>query len=623
MIKIDDGNFYLTGGGACYCMRRDGDGLRRVCFGKRGEYEDDLTALIGADAPEISDDAFALMRDGKPVKYEFAIVEAETLAQKPTVALPTLRGGKTLKITLKDEAAALGLELYYTPVERGGIARRATLVNLGEPLTVTRAESGGASVASTALMLCGDAVKGANGRTRVRGAVVLADKNADETHGEAVGLYEVFGGARDAFVRETNGVTETAFYLDFSDEPYTLDAGESLLLPEVFAVYSDCGVGGLTRAAHDIIRERLIPARYAEQRRPIVLFDPELEDLDGVDGKKLSARAAAASRLGADTLLVSLGAADPDDKKTAAALDRAVRACDEYGVKTGVWAAFEFSDMSESGVPTELLRKRGRGKRAFDLGKPSAVEFLYGKIKSLVGAGVRHLKWESDGGAISGARASCYKYLRGLYELFARVNADFPELTTEGGFGGDIDCGILAYCPTVGAHANATVAAADGKLAAARQFPLCALGTYVDPTAGGAPLKTRFDIASLGALSYMAELSALGAEITAAVRAQIFSYQDDAALAACGDLYALGDGDGFGMLVASKDKSKAYAVCVNAGGRARVKLRGLDERNLYHVRELGKIYSGAALVGYGIPLPEGAGKNTSFAFHLGQVADYE
>ena len=77
------------------------------------------------------------------------------------------------------------------------------------------------------------------------------------------------------------------------------------------------------------------------------------------------------------------------------------------------------------------------------------------------------------------------------------------------------------------------------------------------------------------------------------------------------------------MLVASKDKSKAYAVCVNAGGRARVKLRGLDERNLYHVRELGKIYSGAALVGYGIPLPEGAGKNTSFAFHLGQVADYE
>lgn len=629
MVKIDDGIFYLTGGDSCFCMRRDGDVLRRVCFGKRGEYEDDLSALVGTNAPEADADAFGIARGGKPVKYAFVIDGAETLAEKPTVrALPMLRGGKTLKITLKDNNAALMLELYYTPVERGGLARRAVLTNTGAPIAVSHACCGGITVAGDMYLRDepSDSGRAENVRLGARGAVVLAEKNADETHGAAVGLYKIFGGCHEAHVREADGVTDAAFRMNFSDEPYLLGEGESLYLPEVFAVYSDCGVGGLTRAVHDIIRDCLIPERYAGQRRPIVLFDPALEDLDSVDGKKLSARAAAASRLGADTLLISLGAADPDGKKTVAALERVKRTCDEYGVKLGVWAAFEFADMSQSDVSPELLRKCGRSKRMFDLGKPATVEYLYGKIKTLVGSGVRHLKWESDGGVAAGARASGYAYLRGLYTLFSRVYEDFPELAVEGGFGGDIDCGMLAYCPTFGARALADIATAEGKLAAARQFPLCALGSYVDPTAGGAPLKTRFDIASLGALSYMAELTGLSAEITAAVRAQIFSYQDDAALAVCGDLYMLGDGEdgGFGMLVASKDKSKAYAVCISSGGaRKRVKLRGLDERNLYHVRELGKIYSGAALIGYGIPLQSNAGKNTSFTFHLGQVADYE
>lgn len=624
MIKIDSGNFYLTGGGSCYCMRRDGDALRRVCFGKRGEYEDDLTALVGAGVPDTAADAFGISRGGKPVGYEFSIDGAEVLAGKPTVrALPMLRGGKTLKITLRDASAALMLETYYTPLERGGMARRSVLTNLGAPISITHADCGGISVAGAHLKLRGEPqALATDGIKRVQGVVVFAEETADELHGEAVGLYEVFGGARDAYVRETDGVTEAAFRLNLSDGPYTLGEGESLYLPEVFAVYSDHGVGGLTRAVHDIIRDCLIPERYAGQRRPIVLFDPALDDLDGVDGKKLSARAAAASRLGADTLLISLGEADPDDKKTAAALERVKRTCDEAGVKLGVWAAFEFADMSESDIPSGMLRKSGRGKRAFDLGKLGAVEYLYGKIKTLVGLGVRHLKWESDGAATAAHRASAYEYLRGAYALFERVNADFPELVTEGGFGGGPDCGMLAYCPSVGAHSLAETVTTDGKLAAARQFPLCALGSYVDPTAGGAPLKTRFDIASLGALSYMAELTGLSAEITAAVRAQIFSYQDDAALAVGGDLYVLDDCD-FGMLVASKDKSKAYAVCVCSGGARRVRLFGLDERNLYHVRELGKIYSGAALIGYGIPLQGGDGKSVSFAFHLGQVADYE
>ena len=627
MIKIDGNTFYLTGGDAGCRMINDGGVLRRVCFGKRGEAEDDMPTLIGAALPEVAaSGALSLLRSGKAVRYGFVVKGAEVLGEKPRVkALPQLRGEKTLKVTLTDDKAKLGLELYYTPAPRGGMAERAVLINYGDTIEVVKARLGGVCIAATGLNIdrvISDEKSGACDRF-----VTLSEKTAGETHGEAFGLGVVYGGATVMNMLEHDGVTEAEFSYDFEKEPYTLECGERLCLPEVFAVYSDCGKGGLMRAVHDIVRESLMPEKYEGVRRPIVIFDHALADLDSADRKKLSTRAAIASKLGADTFLISLGIADPDDKKAAAAITKVKQVCDEAGIKLGVWTAFEHADVTAADLPRELLRKIGRGKFGFDFANPDTVELLYGKVKTLVTLGVNHLKWESDGGATGAPAASAFKYLGGVYTLFDRIVNDFPELTLEGGFGGDIDYGVLAYCGTVGAEPHAGISSALGKTGAAAVFPLCALGSFVEPAGENAlPLKTRFDIASLGTLSYMAEITELGADIAAAVRAQVFSYQDDASLAVGGDVYrlkAIAQGD-MGMLVASKDKSKAYAVYMSASGEGgRLRLRGLDEHNLYKVRELGKIFSGAALAYYGIPVPAVADKNISFTFHLGQVADYE
>lgn len=126
--------------------------------------------------------------------------------------------------------------------------------------------------------------------------------------------------------------------------------------------------------------------------------------------------------------------------------------------------------------------------------------------------------------------------------------------------------------------------------------------------------KSRFDCATLGTLGYRLNPLELQDGLKRAVRAQILSYQDDAFTVMRGDIYRCGAGC---SMAVSKDKAKAYAVC-QTDGAARVKLEGLDEHNLYHVREMDKTFSGAALVHCGITLNEAG----TYVLHIRQVADF-
>lgn len=149
--------------------------------------------------------------------------------------------------------------------------------------------------------------------------------------------------------------------------------------------------------------------------------------------------------------------------------------------------------------------------------------------------------------------------------------------------------------------------------------PLCALGgrASAEPS-----LKTSFDMCALGVLSYRLDPEMLGEGGGRALRAQVFSYQDDRELIENGDLYSLSGCGGYAAAAVSKDKSRAVAVYISGGGAARLRFFGADEHALYHVRELDRTFSGAALVGYGIDVSD-VREGESVSFRLRQVADYE
>lgn len=191
------------------------------------------------------------------------------------------------------------------------------------------------------------------------------------------------------------------------------------------------------------------------------------------------------------------------------------------------------------------------------------------------------------------------------YGVYKQLVAEFPDLIIEG----ERDLGSLCYCPFFAASAEDVTAENAITLFA----PPCAVSVRPDDRTR---LKTEFDISSLGVLGYREGFDDLGENLSRAIRAQILSYQDDAALVMSGDLYRRGGLFSF----VSKDKAKAYAVYIYKDG-GRIYFDGLDTHNIYLVRELNKTFSGAALCSVGLK-PFDMSEGDTVSFHLSVVADF-
>ncbi len=514
MIKVYGDTYYMTMGEACYIA--GGSGLEHIAFGARIEPEDDALSLGGAAArgfKEIEINDIALERGGECVTPRFAPVCAE-LVDKPALdALPVLRGGRTLEITLCDSDEGLELKLYYTPYIRGGMARRAVLKNLSEiPIKVKRLLLG----------VCtggGERVACADGLTAVK------------TAAGAYGAFALYAG-------KTETGTSDARIACGAKIDMTLCAGESYYTPEVLFVYSDCGVGGVVRAYHDILREFGVPEKKFAKRIPVAVYCP-------TDSGELTReeRIKAIADMGADVAV--MGADAQEDVLRAYAEE-----IKDRGLTVGLKAAIGCPNICE---------------RAVAIG----AEYV-----------------ELDCGGIN------------TYDEAVAAHAQYKKLCEA------LPDAYIEFCRDK-KYVDAKTAL---KQTAYSPVPLCAVRNVV--RGGALPLKTAFDVSSFGALGYEFDPAALSEGARRAVRAQILSYRDDAETIKSGDVYDIGDG----IMAIGKDKSRAYAA---TSGAAR--FDGLDVHNLYHVREAGKTFSGAALAHYGLPA---AGGDT-VTYHIGQVADYE
>lgn len=181
--------------------------------------------------------------------------------------------------------------------------------------------------------------------------------------------------------------------------------------------------------------------------------------------------------------------------------------------------------------------------------------------------------------------------MRKLFTIKNELHKEFPDLRVEFGTESDGLRLALIACYPVGCLRNII------SLSPADSF------------------KQRFDCATMGTLGYEFDPNTVADGLMLAVRAQKQSYQDDALTVVRGDIYRQGSD----LIAVSKDKSKAYAVCKTDGNEKRVRISGLDEHNLYNVREIGKTFSGAALMYCGVLLPSGI---TTHVLHLIQVADF-
>ncbi len=566
MIKIENDVFYMSAGETCYIIKTDGKTLTHVYYGKRVEPEDDLASLCGDSAEFIIG---SVSRGGKKITPQFEFVGAEELLDKP-ICGPTLAGGKTLKLGFIDQANMIALDCFYTPYPRGGFSRRIviknegdTAIRLGEvkqtvPLEIARVVTVGVG---------GSIDSDSNERAMKNYAAVTA-YNADETAGEVYGFLNPFYDGEVAVDRERS----IAACLDSG---VAIEPNGVYRSPELLAVYADTGLCGSAHVFHDILRENMYDGQGGRIRT--VLFLPNCDE------KNAAAAAHEAYELGCDVIAVDGGLSH-------AALARISDECKRVGISLGVRLSREIN--GDGAFFDNAYCKESDGGYLLDLSVKSADKLIAAIGRAVENYDLKYVMLDLPkiGPSPSLARA--------IYLIKDELKKTFPEMNAEWGLSvGDMHRGFAACYPGV------------------------AVRTVVNPLPQSG-LKLRFDCATMGELGYEFNPTELDDGIKRAVRAQILSYQDDAPTVMDGDLYHKRFGGGYYMMSVSKDKSRAYAVCVVNKSSGRVKLIGLDEHNLYNVRETGKTYSGAALAHFGLPLPSTEQK-TSFVIHLRQVADYE
>lgn len=588
------------------------------------------------------------------------------LAGKPEIAgLPATYGDEkdctTLEIELRDEVTGLFVTLSYTVFEEiDAIARNVRFENRGSgPLYLKKALS------CCLDMDCGEydliTLHGGWARERhidrspigygrhevssVRGEsshqmhpfMAVAERRATQDTGRVTGFSFVYSGNFVAGVERSQydslrclvGINPAGF-------GWKLGSGEVFCAPESLMVFSNRGIGHMSRTFHDLFRKHLICGgcrknRYREGQRPVLINNWEATYFD-FDTEKLVDIAREASKCGIELLVMddgwfgkrssddmSLGDWYVNEEKIRGGLKFLADEVNRTGMKFGIWIEPEMispdSDLYREhpdwaiAIP-ERRATLMRNQYVLDLSRSEIADEIYSRIREVLsGVNVEYVKWDMNRGlcdmgsyALEKDRQGelFHRYVLGVYEMQQRLLDDFPDILLENcsGGGGRFDPGMLYYSPQIwcsdDTDAIERLAIQEGT---ALVYPLSAIGAHVSDcpnhTVGRVtPFETRGYVALAGTFGYELDITAIPEEDRKMIPDQIRMYHKYNELMRNGDYYRISS---FGenryndcWMVVSKDRSQALITYIKVLARPNVRSvcirpRGLDPKAAYRI----------------------------------------
>ncbi len=625
-----------------------------------------------------------VVRNGKCISTDFVYSSHEVLKTKPDFGMPALRnGGQTLKVSLRDDLLKLELYLYYTVFDNG-LARRAELKNLGsDSVVIDRLMS-----ACIEFPAHGYDIIDLNGRwgrecnvsrnpagcgiktfASGRGVtshqhnpfVAVVDGDATEHFGDAFGMNLIYSGNFDIQCEtDEKNRLRVNIGVNIAADGITLNGGCAFGSPEVAIVYSDEGIGGMSREFHKLYRKNLLNPKFADKRRPVVVnswesmyFDlSEAKFLDFIEGAK---------GMGIDTIVLddgwfgkrdsdnsSLGDWFIDKAKFPNGLKKIIDCCKKNGMDFGIWFEPEAINPESKlfkAHPDWALGVDGRERRqmrnqyVLDFSRAEVVDCIFKQMKAILDEyDISYVKWDMNRPLSDVISAEKYiKFVSGVYELYERLNKEYPDLIIEGcsSGGGRFDPAILYYSPFIWTSDDTDAyERAHIQYGTSLCYPLQTLSNHVSvcpnhQTGRTIPLCTRGAVASLGSLGYELNLGKLSEEEREEIRRQIAAYKADAELILTGDLYRLLNpfetGGKFCEEIVSPDKSRAYVVYLRGLNECNMplpplRLRGLDETAVYTVKEKNLTLTGGDLMYGGIDLDVYGKDFGSEILHIERIA---
>ncbi|MBR6471313.1 MAG: alpha-galactosidase [Victivallales bacterium] len=587
---------------------------------------------------------------------------------------------ETLAILLSDDLIGLEVTLSYTVFrDLSIIARSATATNRGSAaLTLEKLASLSVDFTEGPLDLC--SFPGAHARERqfqrerlhfgrrvcesLRGysshqmnpAVILCDPAATETAGRAYGALLVYSGNFAAEV-DVSQIQRTRLTLGIHPQTFRwhLAPGETFQAPEALIGCSDQGFARLTHAFHDLMRKHLLPPKWVNTPRPILVNSWEAMFFN-FNREKLLALGKTAAEHGVEMLVLDDGWFGHRDDDTTSLGDWTVNTAKlggtmaqlsddihALGLKFGLW--FEPEMVSED---SDLFRAHpdwalqvsgrthslGRHQMVLDLSRPEVVDHLYHAIESVVAsARIEYIKWDANRHLTEVASATLpperqgevfHRYILGLYHLHDRLVKRFPEILFEGcsGGGGRFDAGMLYYCPQIWCSDNTNcIDRLAIQYGTSFFYPCSTMGAHVT-VSDGLDFDTRFPVALAGTFGYELDLNLLPPEQLAKIPEQCKRFHELHHLVDQGDYYRLTspmtDRVTAWMNVA-KDKREFLLTSVvpirDYAIYTRLRLPGLDP-GLTYEDDAGNRYRGDVLMNHGFPLPPSYWSVKSFLWHF-------
>ena len=472
----------------------------------------------------------------------------------------------------------------------------------------------------------------------------LVTKNATENYGECYGFNLVYS-SNFSIDAEVDSYSCTRLICGINPEGFSwvLNPGEEFYSPEAVMIFTNKGIGEMSRMFHRLYSNNLIRGKWKNVKRPLLINNWEGTGMN-FDDDKLISFANHAKELGIEMLVMDdgwFGHRDDDrtslgdwyvaEYKLKGGLKSLVDRVNSLGLKFGIWFEPEMispdSDIYRA-HPDWCLHVENRDKSiartqyVIDFSRKEVRDNIYEQMKKiLTSCNIAYVKWDFNRNLTEVACAALpkekqgevfHRFVLGTYEVMNRLTTDFPDLLLENcsGGGGRFDPGMLYYSPQIWCSDNTDpIERLTIQFGTSLCYPASTMGAHVSANSRTG-FRTKANVAMWGSFGYEFDPDKLTAEDKKEIKDEIALYHKYYDVIHFGELYRLITPFENEFHVAwefvSKDKSEALVTVVQMKRAYNeffiLRLSGLDKEKIYVDEETDDEYSGAYLMNAGLNL---------------------